>query len=98
MHYWPGPTTGFVIYAANSRPPAPYLRGSWADKYLAMPCGFSAFPKELGIMPRSWAETVANVRFWREHSAGGHFAMWEKPEELVGDLAEFFPNVWADEQ
>lgn len=95
MHYWSGPTAPFIMYAENT-PPAPYLRGSWADQYLQVPCGFSAFPKELGILPRSWAERVANVKFWREHPKGGHFAMWERPDELVGDLIEFYRYVWED--
>jgi hypothetical protein len=72
------------------------IPGSWADKYLKMPCGFSAFPQELGILPRSWAEKVANVKFWREHPSGGHFAMHEKPNELVADLTEFYRTVWGE--
>ncbi|QKX54233.1 uncharacterized protein TRUGW13939_01318 [Talaromyces rugulosus] len=95
MHYWPGPTTGFVMYMENN-PPAMMIQGSWADNYLEMPCGFSAFPNELGILPRSWAEKVANVKFWKEHPAGGHFAMHERPEELVADLVTFYRSVWVD--
>jgi pimeloyl-ACP methyl ester carboxylesterase len=96
MHYWPGPTPGYTIYMENN-PPAMMIPGSWADKYLEMPCGFSAFPSELGILPRSWAEQVANVRFWREHPSGGHFAMHERPTELVADLIDFFGSVWDEE-
>jgi hypothetical protein len=95
MHYWPGPTPGYVIYTENN-PPAMMIPGSWADTYLKMPCGFSAFPQELGILPRSWAEKVANVKFWREHPSGGHFAMHEKPNELVADLTEFYRTVWGE--
>ena len=72
------------------------IPGSWADKYLAMPCGFSAFPNELGILPRSWAQQVANVKFWREHHSGGHFAMYERPDDLVADLIEFYGSVWRE--
>lgn len=95
MHYWPGPTPGYVIYMENN-PPAMMIPGSWADKYLEMPCGFSAFPNELGILPRSWAQQVANVKFWREHHSGGHFAMYERPGDLVADLIEFYGSVWRE--
>ena len=92
LHYFPGPTTGFMMYTENHLP-ATMVEGTWAQEYLDVPCGFSAFPKELGIVPRSWAEKVANVTFWREHDEGGHFAMYEKPEVLVGDMVEFYKSV-----
>jgi len=93
LHYFPGPATGFMMYTENHLP-ATMVERSWAQEYLDVPCGFSAFPKELGIVPRSWAEKVANVKFWREHDEGGHFAMYEKPDELVADMVEFFKSVW----
>lgn len=37
-----------------------------------------------------WAYTMGNLKFWRMHKSGGHFAAWEKPEELVGDIREFY--------
>lgn len=43
--------------------------------------------KELTI---DWARTTGNVQFYRRHDSGGHFAAWEKPEELVRDLRDFF--------
>lgn len=80
------------MYTENHLP-ATMVEGTWAQEYLDVPCGFSAFPKELGIVPRSWAEKVAKVTFWREHDEGGHFAMYEKPEVLVGDMVEFYKSV-----
>ncbi|KAI9875251.1 MAG: hypothetical protein M1830_008707 [Pleopsidium flavum] len=93
LPYFPGPTTGFMMYFENNLP-ATMVEGSWTNEYLGVPSGFSAFPKELAIVPRSWAERIANVVFWKEHEVGGHFAMYEKPEELVGDLVKFYKSVW----
>lgn len=28
--------------------------------------------------------------FWNEHPSGGHFAAWEKPQEIVDDLRQMF--------
>lgn len=92
LHYFPGPSTAFMMYHENKYP-ATVVANSWAQQYTSVPCGFSAFPKELAIMPRSWAETVCNVQFWREHETGGHFAMHEKPNELVDDMIEFYRSV-----
>jgi hypothetical protein len=94
LHYFPGPTTALQMYFENN-PPATMVPGSFATKYLETPMGASAFPKELGIAPRSWAKTLGNVVFWREHSRGGHFAAYEKPEELSSDLIEFYHSVWT---
>ena len=37
-----------------------------------------------------WAYTTGNLKFWKMHQSGGHFAAWERPEELVQDLREFY--------
>ncbi|KAG6919618.1 hypothetical protein DXG01_003482 [Tephrocybe rancida] len=54
-----------------------------------IPVGYSYFPKELAIFPRSWTR-VPNLVFEAEHDEGGHFAAHEKPELLVGDLRKMF--------
>ncbi|KAG5719236.1 Epoxide hydrolase 1 [Termitomyces sp. T112] len=54
-----------------------------------IPVGYSYFPKELVISPRSWTQ-VPNLVFQAEHEEGGHFAAYEKPEILVGDLRKMF--------
>lgn len=91
LHYFPGPTTGLVMYREN-----PGL-DSYAIKNLKVPCAVSAFPKELTMVPRCWAETTMNVVWWKEHpEGGGHFAAYEKPEALAKDLIEFFKTVEAN--
>ena len=52
--------------------------------------GISRFPAELCLRPKLWHETMGDVVFMREHEKGGHFAAWEVPEALVGDLREMF--------
>ncbi|KAG6900644.1 hypothetical protein C0993_006748 [Termitomyces sp. T159_Od127] len=54
-----------------------------------IPVGYSYFPKELVISPRSWTR-VHNLVFESEHEEGGHFAAYEKPELLAGDLRKMF--------
>ena len=92
LHYFPGPTGGFHIYRENSA--TEMISGAEADKFLQTPTGVSAFAKEAEMVPRSWAETKANVVYWQEHDSGGHFAAYEKPKEFVDDLVSFFTLVW----
>lgn len=92
LHYFPGPTTGFTMYRENSVEEQP--NEDQEKSYIKVPTGVSAFPKELGMIPRSWAEASANVAFWQEHSSGGHFAAYEKPKELAEDLIKFYKQVW----
>ncbi|KAF8631039.1 hypothetical protein AX15_002647 [Amanita polypyramis BW_CC] len=54
-----------------------------------IPLGYSCFPKELVMLPRRWMRT-ANLVFESDHTKGGHFAAYEVPELLVGDLRRMF--------
>ncbi|KAJ3504689.1 hypothetical protein NLJ89_g7803 [Agrocybe chaxingu] len=54
-----------------------------------IPMGYSYFPKELIVLPRRWLR-APNLVFESKHESGGHFAAYEKPEELVGDLRRMF--------
>jgi pimeloyl-ACP methyl ester carboxylesterase len=56
-----------------------------------VPTGVSMFPEEIFVPPREWAQRqLTDIRLWREHDSGGHFAAMERPEELVADVREFF--------
>ncbi|KAF5372191.1 hypothetical protein D9758_005040 [Tetrapyrgos nigripes] len=57
---------------------------------VSIPCGVSRFPKELGIVPKSWLYLLGNVVFHAEHTKGGHFAAHERSEDLVDDLRTMF--------
>lgn len=91
MHYFPGPTTSFMMYHENTY--EGLMAADWFNSYIKVPYGVSAFPKELAVMPRSWIDKVVNLKFYREHDAGGHFAMHEMPDELVTDMLEFYRLV-----
>jgi len=78
LHYFPGPTTGFQIHRENSA--TDMVSDPKAKDFLKTPTGVSAFAKETEMVPRSWAETRANIVFWQEHDSGRHFAAYEKPE------------------
>src|SRR5579859_6439978 len=67
------------------------------EQYVNVPMGVSDFPKDIMSVPKGdprrrsrliidWARSTGNLMFHRRHTAGGHFASWEKPEELVDDL------------
>ncbi|KAL8644277.1 MAG: hypothetical protein Q9226_007847, partial [Calogaya cf. arnoldii] len=90
LHYFPGQTTGFHMYRENDAS----LRQE--IPYESTPTGVSAFAGEMEMVPRSWAEKTANIVFWQEHEKGGHFAAWENPEALAGDMVKFFRGVWKD--
>ena len=42
------------------------------------------------VVTVDWASTLGKLRFWKMHQSGGHFAAWERPEELVSDIREFY--------
>ncbi|EMR64271.1 putative epoxide hydrolase protein [Eutypa lata UCREL1] len=52
--------------------------------------GFSRFPMDLSIVPSAWLRTLGEVVFERVHESGGHFAAWERPEELVADVRAMY--------
>ncbi|KAI1872909.1 uncharacterized protein JN550_003783 [Neoarthrinium moseri] len=60
------------------------------------PLGYSAFPKEILVIPQSWAQkTFPNLVFYRRHSIGGHFAALEQPQAFLEDVEEFMQIVSA---
>ena len=54
----------------------------------AVPTAFTLFPHDLVNAPRSFAERFYDVRVWREETAGGHFAAWERPEAFVAGVRD----------
>lgn len=52
--------------------------------------GISHFPRDLSVLPSSWAKVLGPVVFEARHERGGHFAAHEVPELLVGDLRKMF--------
>ena len=52
--------------------------------------GLSYFPKELSVVPKTWGRTMGPVVFENVHDKGGHFAAYENPEAIAGDLRKMF--------
>jgi pimeloyl-ACP methyl ester carboxylesterase len=58
---------------------------------IAVPSGYSEFPREILRAPRSLAErTYTDIRRWTVMWRGGHFAAMEQPEALAGEIQAFF--------
>lgn len=59
-----------------------------------VPTGCSLFPEEIIQMSRRWVEgRFGDLRLFREHDRGGHFAALEEPDLLVDDLRAFAREV-----
>jgi hypothetical protein len=56
----------------------------------AVKLGLSYFPQDIFVPPRTWGRTLGPVVFEAAHTEGGHFAAYERPELLAGDLRKMF--------
>jgi hypothetical protein len=52
--------------------------------------GIAHLPREISIVPSSWAAGLGPVVRQSEHPHGGHFAAWEVPEAIVEDLRAMY--------
>ena len=70
-------------------------KGSFfAVKGVTVPTAVSVFPDELYPAPRSWAEKAyPKLIHYNKLDKGGHFAAWEQPELLVGELRTAFKTL-----
>lgn len=55
-----------------------------------VPLGIADFPKEVANAPKSWRKGLGNVVTDVSFEKGGHFAAWERPGDLAGQLGEMF--------
>jgi len=63
-------------------------------KGVSIPVAVSVFPDELYPTPRSWAERAyPKLIYYNKLPKGGHFAAWEQPELLVGELRAAFKTL-----
>ncbi|KAI8263991.1 putative epoxide hydrolase [Colletotrichum sp. SAR11_239] len=65
------------------------------EYYCEKPMGYSWFPYEIVPVPKAWAVTTGNLVWYRPHDKGGHFAAYEQPEALLGDVEDFLKQVWV---
>lgn len=57
------------------------------------PTGITMLPEEVIAMPKTWVQRYYNLKQLRVHASGGHFAAWEEPEAVVGDVRDFFRDL-----
>lgn len=63
------------------------IRGTQVE----VPMGAALFPKEIFTASRRWAaHQYTDIRRWEAMPRGGHFAAFEQPELLLGEIREFF--------
>jgi len=69
-------------------------KGYFNAKGVSIPVAVSVFPDELYPAPRSWAERAyPKLIHYNKLDKGGHFAAWEQPELLVGELRAAFKTL-----
>ncbi|KAK5654798.1 hypothetical protein OQA88_6834 [Cercophora sp. LCS_1] len=92
--YWfsvAGPAASARIhYEAQNEHPHPREDKRMMEWNGKVRLGLSYFPKDLLVFPKAYGRTLGPVIFEAVHEAGGHFAAWEKPEVLAGDLGKMF--------
>jgi hypothetical protein len=71
----------FIYYEAQHKNPK--LRDEIMSTYCPTPLGLGWFPKELQLVPHIWARTLGPVAWEKEYDHGGHFAAYEKPDDIV---------------
>jgi pimeloyl-ACP methyl ester carboxylesterase len=54
----------------------------------------SAFPDEMYVAPKSWAERAyPNLIHYNKTAKGGHFAAWEQPQILSEEIRAGFRSL-----
>ncbi|KAK3334509.1 Alpha/Beta hydrolase protein [Neurospora tetraspora] len=59
------------------------------------PFGYSAFPVEIGTLPKTWGKKLFGERlaYYKEHEVGGHFAALQEPENFLDDMEGFLAFI-----
>jgi len=81
--YWEGGQAQAKAAAAGQAPPQ-----------VTLPVGFTQFPGEIFLAPRSWVEqSYPNVVYFNKAERGGHFAAWEEPELFSTEVRSAFKSL-----
>ncbi len=89
MLYWVTGTAGSAArYYRESALADPEPSGR-----VAVPAGFTVFPRDIAPPPRSYAELFYDVRRFTTAPRGGHFGPWEEPGLFADDLRAFFDGL-----
>lgn len=88
-----GPAASVRIYytCLGSHTPEGKLNRDVVSQYVPnVKLAVAHFPKEILPVPRVWAHTMGPIVHESEPRKGGHFAAWENPEAIAGDLNAMF--------
>jgi pimeloyl-ACP methyl ester carboxylesterase len=89
--YW---LTGTGASAARSYWEAAQAGSGQTPPPVSIPVGFTAFPGEIFLAPRSWVEQVyPSLSYYNKVDKGGHFAAWEEPELFSSELRRAFSSL-----
>jgi pimeloyl-ACP methyl ester carboxylesterase len=82
--YWESGQAQAAAAAAGQTPPP-----------VSLPViGFTAFPGEIFVAPRTWAELgYPNLTYYEKAAKGGHFAAWEEPEIFTTEVRACFKSL-----
>jgi pimeloyl-ACP methyl ester carboxylesterase len=65
-----------------------------APPQVSLPVGFTAFPDEIFVAPRSWVENgYPTLTYFNQVDRGGHFAAWEEPELFSEEVRAAFRSL-----
>jgi pimeloyl-ACP methyl ester carboxylesterase len=68
--------------------------GGQAPPPVKVPVGFTAFPGEITVAPRSWLEQAyPTLTYYNKVDKGGHFAAWEEPELFSTEIRAAFRSL-----
>lgn len=85
-----GPAASLNIYYENEHRKPLALFPAMQEYIADVPLGIARFPKDLVLLPKLWCHTMGPVVLESEYDKGGHFAAWERPDAVVGDLRKMF--------
>jgi pimeloyl-ACP methyl ester carboxylesterase len=71
--------------------------GYFNVKGVSIPVAVSAFPDEIDLCPRSWAERAyPKLIHYNKLDKGGHFAAWEQPQLFSEEVRAGFRSLRSD--
>ncbi|KAJ5761051.1 hypothetical protein N7520_008207 [Penicillium odoratum] len=93
--YWfsvAGPEASVRIYyeSFHARPGKDLAHDKLREYLPNVKLGLVHFPREIIVVPRTWAAGLGPVVQQTEYDYGGHFAAWEVPEIITQDLQAMF--------
>ena len=80
-----------IYYEATHPEPQSTVSTSTLGEWIPhVKLGLAHFPREITVVPKTWGCTLGPVCYQSEHERGGHFAAWEVPGAIAGDMQRMF--------